>query len=1372
MSYSALIQKDKPDIFWSLDETSGTVVFADGYIIDPDISPTKTVLNQGVYGASIGSGITSNPLPIIYGGSSCIKINDSDPTSFIKVPSLYKMTTADAKNPSAIEFWIKISNTSTTRQNFMTTDSGASIGIVNDHIIFSIGSYSVSVHVDTVNKPIHIIAGYSSNDLTLIVNGILKTKKIFKYSDIFTDTWNNGGSGVNKNDFKFVKPSGINNFQIDSIALYSYIPSRITALRHYGYGVAYNPPTEFFDANNAVYYNFSMENQQVIKKYSMGQSGDSWKITDSNNALIENDCLTIKKRNLLNVNFPVDYGDILNLQSYFKASDEYAFETKSYLTLENTDSLIPAINGGWSFKFVKGSGNLTQEQTYFYVGSNNSNNYIEVKANTTGIIVYLNGIASLTFTISSIPDYFYLGYYIKSNETIDFIYLPSTGAASIQNTGVLNGLSFTNTFIRIGSANTWTVDNDSSIVDKATQALSTFNLSKIVAIHKDNSALYSTYANIEGASFKHYYTVVPNYLEKRFKTKSYASGRTSIALQSLLNEDTSYAGATRLEIGNPYGNDNLKVYVTGNRYTTNSGTTTTSNFKSKTQLTDRIIVNGDWLNKQDIILSPSESVSDVLDFDFELYTDDLFEQPTTLNYFRLFSYPVIEDGSNKYTLCSGSRSGNPVKIYYRNDEYAVPDLTEKPFFYNGFNSGIKIDNSYATIEHTFSSPDKYAEITGATRANPTVYTLGYVPFETGDKVIICDTNVNKDITFSFTPDNPIIVTSTSHGLSTGSRIQFVVTLDINGDPDYILPGYLYDDVDYFVKYIDANSFHITDVIGSEPITALDDESGSLVVPALIKSGSPWELNTETTISSKTNTTITLPINSSSYTEWLSDDSDKDGTSGVIKLASGIGSVSFMVYADTLSSSLNLLKIGSTQISLSTGGVISTGSTSTKYVNGVSGGTFKFGSWNNITITFADLIIVNGNQPVLLTIGDSSAVTQTFYLDQLSIFDKTLTSYFAKDLYCLYTGKNDVDLFTQTVDTGFKIYDLGPATAGEDEYTINENIVGVDYILSSTSTDSLYPILSAQTGSTYDLSLSYQQVDGEEVLIKNTVKKTATSGSSSILYLADSANLSVGAKIVKIGDTNVASSNPTITAIDDMPVTKKITSSIAATSLGTHIFTNLSNVSGISIGDKVSSSAIYKTKVKGKIIEQYVIAEGTQVQKINGSNITIQFPNDKKGFKVEIPSGTKITFTPTSAKVTVTSLPNVATLGTAIAFENIKKSQNVAENNKLIVDGEYLKSGDKLLFKDVSPPIMYQVSSASVDQQIYNTTKTVIVSFEKIALIDGYVYSNDEDLTINPGEDENKLIKYISGNIPPFSSYSDFRDKKVSSSQPPQYAIQE
>lgn len=1370
MSYSALIQKDNPDIFWSLDESSGAVVYADGYIINGDVTPTKTVLNNGSYGASIGSGITSNPLPIIYGGSSCIKINDSVSTSYIKVPSLYKMTTADAKNPSAIEFWVKISNTSTTRQDFMTSDSGVAVGIVNDYIIYSIGSYSVSVHVDTVNKPIHIIAGYSPDELTLIVNGVSKTKKIFKYSDLFTDTWNNGGSAVNKNDFKFVKPSGISNFQIDSIALYSFIPSRITALRHYGYGVAYNPPTEFFDSNNAVYYNFSMENQQVIKKYSMGQSGDSWKITDSNNALIENDCLTIKKRNLLSTNFPVDYGDISTLQSYFKASDEYAFETKSYLSLENTDSLIPSVNGGWAFKFVKGSGNLTSEQTFFYVGSNNSNNYIEVKANTTGIIVYLNGLASLTFAVPSIPNYFYLGYYIRSDETIDFIYLPSTGTVSIQNTGVLNGLNFTNTFIRIGSSNTWTKDNDSTVVNKATQGLSTFNLSKIVSIHKDNLSLYSTYANIEGSSFKHYYTVTPNYLEKRFKTKSYASARTSISLQSLLNEDTDYVGACRLEIGNPYGNDNLKVYVTGNKYNTIGGTTNTSNFKSKTQITDRTVINGDWLNKQDVVLLESQSISDVLDFDFELYTDDLFEQPTTLNYFRLFSYPVIEDDTNKYTLCSGSRSGNPVKIYYRNNEYAVPDLTEKPFFYNGFGSGIKIGNSYATIEHTFSSPDKYAQITGATKANPAVYTLDYVPFEIGDNVIICDTNVKKTVTFDFTPDNPIIITSSAHGLSTGTKIQFASDANNDGNPDYTLPGYLYDDVEYFVKYIDSNSFYITDIIGGDIITALDDESGTLNVLALIKSGSPWELNTAATISGKTDTTITLPVNSTSYSTYDVAQTGNDGTAGVIKLASGIGSVSFMVYSDTISSTLKLLKVGSQQISLSTAGAISTASSATKYVNGVNGGTFKFGSWNNITVSFTDLIIVNGNQPVTLTLGDSTTTTENFYFDQLSIFDKQLSSYFVADLYCLYTGKNDAALFTQTIDTGFNIYDLGPTTAGEDEYTINETIVAVDHILPSTSTSTLYPILSVQTGSTYSLSLSYQQANDAEFLVKNAVKKTASSGSSSILYLSDSADLSVGAKVKKIGTADITSSYPTITAIDNSPATKTTGSLISSTTAGTYTFTNLNNVTGISVGDKVSSNVTYRKKIKGKYETFYVIPEGTQVQTISGSSIKVQFPANKKGFPADIPNNSKITFSPTLAKVTVSKLPTTATIGTSIAFENVKRSANITENNKLKVDGEYLKSGDKLLFKDVSPPRMYQVSSTSVDQKPYNTITTVTVDFTKITLVDGYVYTDDEDLVVSAG-DEGKFIKYDAGNTK-FLGYTDFRDKKVSYSQPPEYSYQE
>jgi len=1380
MSYSALIQKDNPDIFWSLDETSGNVVNPDPYIIKKNVSGSKTLTYPGTYSESISSNIISVPTPLIYGGSSCIKINNTG--YYVKVPSLFKMTKADSKNESAIEFWIKVNNTSTTEQTFMTTDSGVKISLIADYIKFSIGSYSVSVHIDTVNKPLHIIAGYSEKELILIVNGIMNTKQILTSDNIFIDTWNNGGAGFNTNNFKFVKPSGITNFQIDSIALYSYIPSRITALRHYGYGVAYNPPHQFFDANNGVYYNMSMENQQTIKNYSMGQSNNTWKISDSDNVLLENDCLTIKKRNLLRTYFSNDYGSPDILSSYFTSST-YDFQDKSYLILENTDSLIPLSEGGWAFKFSKGSGNLTPSQTYFYVGSKQSNNYIEAKANTDGIIVYINGILSLTFTISSIPDYFYLGYYVRSDETIDFVYLPSTGSPQIQNTGILNGFNFNDTFIRIGSSNTWTKDNDSLFISKIDQGLSTFNLSKIVAIHKNNFDLYSTYTNIEGSSFKHYYTIVPDSTEKRFKTKSYGYARISIPLQSLINEDTIYAGATRLEIGNPQGNDNVKVYITGQKYINGI---LDSTFKSNEILSNRITTSGDWLNKQSITYDPTASTSELLHFDFYLYCDDLSDNPPIVDYFRLFTYPVIEDSIGKYTLCAGSKGSNPIKLYYRNNEYHIPDLIEKPFFYNGYNSGLKIGQSYATIDYNFSSPTKSASIINITKGSPTQYTLEYVPFSNNDLVIISDVNVKKTAIMSYDASN-ILFTLNNHGLSDGNKIQFALDYDNDGNPNITMPGYIDDEIEFYIKKIDNNSFYITEYIDSDPIASVDDETGSgISVNFLVKSGSPWELNTSQSISNATSTTVTLPINSSSFTNYDQATTGNAGTAGIMSLVSGIQTISFMLYVPSAANT-NIMKVDSIQLSLASSTLllsgVASGTNATIYTNGVVSDPVKIGCWNNIIITLDKPIVINNNKTINITLGDSQTVLPIeLYIDQLSIFDKFFSPYFVANLYSLYTGKTSDLLFTTQIDNGAKIIDLGPKDSDSEEVTVLETVIEVDHILTEakSSGGDLYSQLKNITSNTYTLTLDYDIAEKQEFITKQAKLKTESNAGQAYIYLADYKDLVAGSTtsnasyVSKIDSSEISSDFPIVNAIDYSKVKKKTQNVIipkSTSSVDKYTFT-FSNTTGISKGDKVSSSITYK---KGrKKIKTAAIPEGTIVTGFSGTTVNIQFPTGHKGFEAAIPALTDITFTPTYAKVTLSKLPYTLNSGKNIVFKNVKNINNIAENDKIKGSGgRYIKNGDLILIKDTTPPKLFLVTS-EVDSSVYAKNKTIEVTFVKQSIADNTVFTDDLSLVINPGEnddDVSRLFLYDTDSNS-FFNYNKFKDNKVSYRQVPQYVNQE
>ena len=354
MSYSQLIQKDNPAGFWSLDETSSTTAYSHGFIVDAN----KSKLYNGTYSSSVNGSDFKSILPIVYGGKSSISILNS---GTITIPSLYKLSLYDSGNPSSIEFWVKVSSSSSTEKVIMykgdVGDPEVKISLINDYLVYTIGTSSnkksVSVNIDSVNKPLHIVASYSKSEIILTVNGVSKSKSLYNHSSYFNITYIN-------NDFKFQKPSGIDILQIDSIALYSYVMTRQQALRHFIYGCGYNIPTEFVDKNNGVYYNFSMDNHQDIKKYEFGGS-NPWSITQSNNCVVYNNVLTIKPKQEPLSLFRDGYGSQSDIDSRFSSSSEYRFDAKSYLSIEDIGSIFPVTDSGWLFKFTKNGTPSTDE---------------------------------------------------------------------------------------------------------------------------------------------------------------------------------------------------------------------------------------------------------------------------------------------------------------------------------------------------------------------------------------------------------------------------------------------------------------------------------------------------------------------------------------------------------------------------------------------------------------------------------------------------------------------------------------------------------------------------------------------------------------------------------------------------------------------------------------------------------------------------------------------------------------------------------------------------------------------------------------------------------------------------------------------------
>jgi hypothetical protein len=427
--------------------------------------------------------------------------------------------------------------------------------------------YQVSVPIDTINKPLHVVANYSKEAITLIVNGVSKTKSIYNPDSLFP-AYDSGDE-----HFYFRKPTGITQVEYDCISLYSYSLEREKALKHFVYGTGYSLPSEIVNSNGGVFYNFSMDGHKEINKYDMGP-GTDWSITEADNCLIENGLLTIKKKQEPTTYF-AENTSILDTQ-LFTALDTYTFVNGSYLEVENINSIIPDSIGGWAAKFSAGTYG-SSEKVLLSIASNSSQDYIEFyvinQSGTNKINVDVNGTITTLKTGHSLATEFYVGYYKDITGTSNVFFL--TNGSQVVTPLPLPEIP--SAYARFGSDNIWFDGEDITKLDIST-GISNSKLLKIVGIHKDNSSLYDTYSEIEGTSFKHYYTAIPDTFERRFKIKSYAQAIIDVDQQLLCPPLSEVTGACRIEIGNPLDSRSVLMSLYEKEYSEGVETSSTTIF--------------------------------------------------------------------------------------------------------------------------------------------------------------------------------------------------------------------------------------------------------------------------------------------------------------------------------------------------------------------------------------------------------------------------------------------------------------------------------------------------------------------------------------------------------------------------------------------------------------------------------------------------------------------------------------------------------------------------------------------------------------------------------------------------------------------------
>lgn len=173
--------------------------------------------NNGEYYGNIQTTL----VPLLIGQDYAIKI-DNDNYITASITKDYNGSTASggladkytSDNDFTLEFWM-YPNISTTSEVTLFGDASNDIGIFYDkgNIVFRVESEEISWTIPYTKKAMHIVATYTGNDISLYIDGILKSNKILSNFK-FTNTSFTPSFGPT--------PNSSNYFLINAPAVYRY----------------------------------------------------------------------------------------------------------------------------------------------------------------------------------------------------------------------------------------------------------------------------------------------------------------------------------------------------------------------------------------------------------------------------------------------------------------------------------------------------------------------------------------------------------------------------------------------------------------------------------------------------------------------------------------------------------------------------------------------------------------------------------------------------------------------------------------------------------------------------------------------------------------------------------------------------------------------------------------------------------------------------------------------------------------------------------------------------------------------------------------------------------------------------------------------
>lgn len=730
--YSSLILKDSPEAIWELAETTGLTAYCDAF------------LNDSIYDGEYYSGkFIRSEVPIVYGGKKCIQNNGtftdnySTDNKMFSIPSVGKFGAQTRSRYYTLEFWLNLNFDPVSLTSGAASRIGESkiVGVSGasdsglyirdlDYLVFKLGDtskqkFESSVHVPNFNSPLHIMMVYTPSSIRLMVNGVSGPETSLS-SDPFGDQ--------EERTIDFLFPDRINsssqyfdNISYGTIAMYGDEITYDAAMRHYVYGIGYSVPRFTLKGVGGVVYDSNMQITQPLKTINYLDI-DTWSNRVQLNNLIATDN-GISTPQFNNHNLYISSNDSsIRRSNMFASSDgvdglifpENAF---SYLEIDNYESITDANTKKIEAKFKLVGTHAVDEQQLFYISSKTDvEKYISATITHETIEVsYKEESGTLTSLLT---------HTMHTSATSFFVSIAKNGSnieVSVyddQNTGATGTITesfifpLRNSYIRFGTAPIFFQEfSQPGLLPDDTKRFDGYLTQVDISEGTSATSSWSSYPTRKISSL---YQLYPDYSTRSLKVATSGDFSLTLSIQDLIG-NTIYDSAVS-DFVDLYDLQASKIFIAPKveigsassevRYDLNSisGTTITTHQNDVDIRSVNFSGVTSTISSQQIQYSISGTV----------ISTDTNNSPGRLQYFRIFTYPVLQETSRNYIEINDTHPGDNIKYFSGysssvNHPFSkLPELERTTDIYRSFNTGIPVgthgsNNPYVKVPTNFSN---------------------------------------------------------------------------------------------------------------------------------------------------------------------------------------------------------------------------------------------------------------------------------------------------------------------------------------------------------------------------------------------------------------------------------------------------------------------------------------------------------------------------------------------------------------------------------------------------------------------------------------------------------------------------------------------